>query len=159
MVLPNQPLPWQFNSNHVYVPITYDNEVVGFCKPEYAPQITEVMNDEQKVRRALKLACAALSKQSNGQLGTTDALVEEYLERAAVPRSGTRAIALLLKNRQEELGVTEKEFIRFCDSYRLSPEKLQEIYGGDAKIESTLLAPLARILGQSLEEVVQIIEG
>lgn len=159
MVLPNEPLPWQSSSEDVYIPLLFEKEVVGFCKPGYAAQIAEVMNDEKKARKALYMVCADLVKRSQGRLGSIEELVEEYLERASVPRTGTRAIALLLQNRQEELGVTDKEFITFCDSYRLSPSKLKEIYTGNAVIESTLFAPIARILGQSVEEVIQIVQG
>jgi hypothetical protein len=159
MVLPNEPLPWQRNTNETYVPLTFEGEVVGFCKPEYAAQLCDVMNDEKKLRRALQLICADMVKRSQGRLGSAEELIDEYIARASIPRSGARAIALLLKNRQEELGVTDKEFMTFCDSYRLSPDKLKDIYSGNAKIESTLYAPIARILGLSVEEVVQIIQG
>ena len=159
MVLPNEPLPWQRNTNETYVPLTFEGEVVGFCKPEYALQLCDVMNDEKKLRRALQIACADMVKRSQGRLGTVDELVNEYIDRASIPRTGPRAIALLLQNRQQELGVTDKEFITFCDSYRLSPNKLKDIYSGNVKIESTLYAPIARVLGQSVEEVVQIIQG
>lgn len=159
MILPNEPLPWQKNSDETYVLLTFEGEVVGFCKPEYAAQVCETMNDEKKVRRALQLACADMVKRSQGRLGSVEELIDEYIERAAIPRTGPRAIALLLQNRQEELGVTDKKFVTFCDSYRLSPEKLKGIYSGHTKIESTLYAPIARILGQSVEEIVQIIQG
>ncbi|MGB3518455.1 MAG: hypothetical protein WBA43_18505 [Elainellaceae cyanobacterium] len=159
MVLPNEPLPWQSNVNETFIPLMFNREVVGFCKPEYAAKLAHVMNDEQKARKALYLVCADFVKRSQGRVGNVDELVEEYLERAAIPRTGARAIALLLKNRQEELGVTDKEFVTFCDSYRLSPEKLKDIYSGQGTIESTLFAPIARVLGQSVEEVVQIIQG
>ncbi len=159
MVLPNEPLPWQVDSQNSFVPVNLNGQVVGFLKPEYASHAIDLLNDEQKLRKALNLACADIFRRSKGKLGTVEMLEEEYLSQASVPRKGTRAIALLLQNRQAELGVTEKEFVQFCDSYRLSPNKLQNIYDNNLEIDSTLYAPLSRILGQSIEDVIQIVQG
>lgn len=156
MVLPHEPLPWQCNTDMTLVPLTFDGETVGFLKPEYALRLVDLLNDEKRYRRALRLACEELVRRSNGRLGTTELLFNEYLERAKTPRIGTPAIAMLLRHRQEELGVTDKEFIQFCDSYRLSPDALQAIYDGDTLIENTMFAPLARILGLPLEDVIRI---
>lgn len=156
MVPPHEPLPWQCNTDTTLVPLTFDGETVGFLKPEYALRLVDLLNDEKRYRRALKLACEELVRRSNGRLGTTEMLFKEYLERAKTPSIGTPAIALLLRHRQEELGVTDKEFIQFCDSYRLSPDKLQAIDDGDTLIEHTMVASLARILGLPLEDVIQI---
>jgi len=73
-------------------------------------------------------------------------------------RSGTGAIALWLKQRQTDLDITDQEFERFCDSYRLLPIKLQGIYEG-REIDSSMLTPLSRVLGCSVEEVLQVLEG
>lgn len=159
MVLPHEPLPWQCNTDANLVPITFEGETVGFLKPEYALRVVDLLNDEKRYRRALRLACDEMVRRSRGRMGTTEMLVEEYLEQAKTPRTGTPAIALLLRYRQAELGVTDKEFMQFCDSYRLSPEKLKAIYEGHIPIESTMLAPLARILGQPIEEIMQIARG
>jgi hypothetical protein len=159
MVLPYESLPWQCDDQEVFVPVTFEGEFIGVLKPEYAQRLVDVLNNEQYHQRALQLACAELVRRSQGRLGTVESLVEEYTEQSKVPRFGTPAIALLLRHRQEELGVTDKEFMQFCDSYRLSPEKLQAIYEGYYDIDSTLFAPLARILGQPIEEVIHIVQG
>jgi len=77
---------------------------------------------------------------------------------ASRPTSGTGAIALWLKQRQTDLDITDQEFERFCDSYRLLPIKLQGIYEG-REIDSSMLTPLSRVLGCSVEEVLQVLEG
>ncbi len=154
----NQPLPWETNPKQALVPISHEGTMVGFCKPDYAVRIVEILNDEDKYRKALHLACYDLVARSGGSPSTIQELMQKYIARAERPKSGTRAIALLLKERQEELDLTDEEFAKFCDTFRLSREDLRNIYaGGD--IESAQLSPLSRILGITTDEVIEIWKG
>jgi hypothetical protein len=156
--LPDESESWKFYSSDIYVSLTYEEEVVGFCKPDFAARIVEVLNDDEKLRQALWIACSDLARLSGGTSIPVDALVDRYLAKTAEPRSGTAAIVTLLRQRQEELDVSDKEFARFCDSYRLSQEQLRALYAGD-DVDSDMLVPLSRILGRSLEDLLQLLEG
>ncbi|MBD2464859.1 hypothetical protein H6G89_28045 [Oscillatoria sp. FACHB-1407] len=158
MVLPGEPPAWQFTMAETYVPLSYEDEVVGFCKPDFAARIVDALNDNEKLYKALRLACYDLVGRSGGGEVQLDLLMEQYLTKTAFPTSGVAAIAVLLRDRQDELDVTDKEFIRFCDSYRLPKEKLQAIYDGE-EIDSEDLGPLSRILGRSVDDLMQVLEG
>ncbi|HEY9647901.1 MAG TPA: hypothetical protein V6C88_16110 [Chroococcidiopsis sp.] len=158
MVLSDEPQSWQAFPADTYVSITYEDEVVGFCKPDFALRIVETLNDDEKLRKALRLACQDIMSRAGGTTGDVDDLVERYLIKTTAPAAGVAAIAALLRDRQEELDVSDKEFIRFCDSYRLPKEKLEAIYAGE-EIESTMLVPISRIVGRSVEDIMQILEG
>lgn len=156
---PNKPLPWQFNPNEPYVPIYFEDQVVvGFCRPEYAPRLVELLNEEEKLRKAMHLACLDLLKHSGGDPSQVQALIKKYIKKTERPKHGTGAIAFLLRDRQEELDISDKEFVRFCDSYKLSPEALKEIYAGK-KIDNGQLLVLSRILGKSIEELIEVRDG
>ncbi|MGG6296183.1 hypothetical protein ACQ4M4_17480 [Leptolyngbya sp. AN02str] len=158
MPLPNEQPLWRVNAADVYLPISYDGSVVGYCKPAFAARIIETLNDEQRYAKALQMACADLARRTGGAAGTADLLMERYLNHAEQPRSGVKAIAVWLKDRQEELDVSDAEFERFCESYRLPKRSLQAIYAGH-EIDSRVLTPLARILGCSVEDVLTVLEG
>jgi len=155
---PGQPEPWKYYSSEVYVSLTYEDEVVGFCKPDFAARIVEALNDDEKLRRALWMACSDLARLNGGASIPADALVDRYLVRTAEPVSGTAAIAVLLRQRQIELDISDKEFARFCDSYRLSQDQLQTIFSGE-EIDSDMLPPLSRILGRSVDDLMLVLEG
>lgn len=157
MELPSQPQAWQFSSAECYVPITYEDEVIGLCKPDFAIRIVKALNEDEKLYKALWLACDDLIRRSGGKCGPVDELMNEYLTKTERPQTGIVAIAALLKQRQEELDVGDKEFFKFCDSYRLPKEKLQAIYDGD-EIDSNMLNPLARILGCSVDDLLEVLE-
>lgn len=154
----NQSLPWEVDPNQNFVPISYEGTVIGFCQASYAKRIIDILNDENKLRKALNLACYDLITQSGGNSATIKDLIQKYLTRAERPKSGTGAIALLLKERQDELDLTDEEFIKFCDTFRLIRENLQGIYAG-ADIDSAWLAPLSRILGISMDELIDVLQG
>lgn len=158
MALPSEFDAWKFYSADTYVSITYEDELVGFCKPDFAARIVKVLNNDEKLHQALRLACTDIASLSGGTSIPVDALIERYIAKSVEPTSGTAAIAIMLRQRQEELDVSNKEFIQFCESYRLSREQLQSIYAGE-EIDSDMLAPLSRILGQSMEDLMQILEG
>ena len=158
MPLDDQPLPWQFDPYDPYFPITYEGVAVGLCTMEFATRIVEVLNEEGKLRKALELACFDLLRQSGGDPERVAQLVQKYIERTERPKYGTRAIAFLLRDRQEELDISDKAFVRFCDSYKLSAEELQNIYEGK-DISNSQLVVLSRILGKTVEELAVVRDG
>ncbi|HEY9621364.1 MAG TPA: hypothetical protein V6C78_13395 [Crinalium sp.] len=157
MELPSEPQAWQFSSAEFYVPITYEDEIVGFCKPDFAIRIVKALNDDEKLYKALWLACDDLMRRSGGKCGPVDELMGEYLAKTVMPQTGIAAIADLLRRRQAELDISDKEFFKFCDSYRLPPDKLQAIYDGE-EIDSSILTPLARVLSCSVDDLLEVLE-
>ena len=161
MSLRDKPLEWQINVHDFYVPLTYKGKSVGLIDPQYAKGIINILNGEESVKKALRLACEDLLIEEGGDpqdIKELKALMREYITRTRKPRSGTPAIAALLKERQKELDISQLEFVRFCDSYKLSPDDLKSIYNGEP-IESRLFPPLCRILGKETEDLIAIIEG
>lgn len=154
----NQPIRWETDTKEAYVPITYEGTLMGFGKPKFAVKVVEVLNEEERLRKAFKLACKDLLTYVGGDVRQVDDLIEKYLIKADRPRSGTGAIVNLLRDRMADLDVTAQEFARFCDSYRLSLNDLKRIYAGE-KIPDNLLGPLARILGMTVEEVIAVRDG
>jgi hypothetical protein len=154
----NQSMPWEFDPYDPFFPISYEGVGVGFCTLDFADRIVEILNEDGKLRKALKMACADLIKQSGGDPNRVNELMQKYLEKSERPKYGTGAIAYLLRDRQEELDMSDKEFTRFCDSYKLSPEELKEIYQGKA-ISDRQIGLLARILRKSIEELTKIRNG
>lgn len=158
MLPKNQALRWEFDPYDPYFPISYEGVGVGFCKLDFAARIANVLNEDEKLRKALQMACFDLLRQSGGDLNRVNELVNKYLERSERPKQGTGAIAYLLCDRQEELDMSDKEFIRFCESYKLSSKELKDICEGK-DISDRKLAVLARILRKSVEELTQIRDG
>jgi hypothetical protein len=160
MTLPNKPLSWQFDPYDAYFPISYEGVGVGFCKPDFAVQIVDVLNEDGKLRKALEMACFDLIRQSDGTPNSNrvNQLMQKYMERTERPKQGTGAIAFLLRDRQEELDISDKEFAHFCESYKLSPEELRDIYEGK-DISDRQLGVLARILRKSIEELTEVRDG
>lgn len=158
MPLINQSSTWEYYPEDPYVPITHEDTVVGFCRPEFAVRIVEVMNDEEKLRKALRIVCLDLLRRTGGDISRVDELVARYIERAERPKYGTRAIAALLRDRQQELDVSDQEFAKFCDSYRLSVRELRNIFAGE-EIYDSMLGPLSRILGTTPEELMAVRDG
>jgi hypothetical protein len=158
MPLDDKPLPWQFDPYDPYFPITYEGVGVGFCTLEFATKIVEVLNQEGKLQQALELACLDLIRQSGGNPNQVEALMKKYLERTERPKYGTGAIAFLLRDRQEELDISDSAFARFCDSYKLSRAELKDIYEGK-DVSNNQLVVLSRILGKSVEELTVVRDG
>lgn len=152
-----QPLPWELYPQNTYVPISFEQRVIGLCKPNFAARIVEALNDDEKVRKALYMACNELSAQLDGTI-TADELMQQYLLKAQRPTHGAAFIALLLQERQESLDLTDEEFAKFCDTFRLSREELRNIFAGE-EIESTQLGPLCRILGLTMDELIEAWKG
>ncbi|NJP11172.1 MAG: hypothetical protein HC866_18250 [Leptolyngbyaceae cyanobacterium RU_5_1] len=154
----NQPQSWTFNPTDLYGPIFYEGQIVGYCTPTVATRIIETLNDDQKLRKALWLACRDLAAQIGEESEDVDELVEQYIARAERPRRGAGAIALLLKERQDQLDLTHEEFAKFCDTFRLSQAELLDIYDGQ-EIESQQLTPLSRILGMTVDQLIEVWKG
>lgn len=161
MSLRDKPLDWQINVQDFYVPLIYKGKSIGLVDPQYAKGLVNILNGEESIKKALQLACEDLLDELGGNpqdLKELKTMMREYIARTRKPRSGTPAIAALLKERQKELDISQLEFVRFCDSYKLSPDDLKSIYNSDP-IESRLLPPLCRILGKDTEELLAILEG
>lgn len=161
MSLRDQSIDWEIKVHDFYVPLTYQGETVGFVDPRYIKGIANVLNGEESIKKALRLACEELliEQGRNPQdMKELKALMREYITRTRRPKMGTPAIAALLKERQKELDISQLEFVRFCDSYKLSPDDLKNIYAGEP-IESKIFAPLCRILGKDTDEIISILEG
>lgn len=153
--LREESLTWQFDANDTYVPITRNGKTVGFFKPNHAHRIVEMLNETDKLQKAMKLACAELLRQTGQDPVNVDAAVKHFIAQVERPKAGTGAIAALLRDRQDELDVNEDEFVRFCETYRLSKDKLNDIFAGEG-VPDRLLGPLARILGITVERLIEI---
>lgn len=151
----NQPPAWQCDPNNPYVPIRLEGEVVGFCRPDQATQIVESLNYEKKLRQALLLACEDLIRRAGGSTLNAPDLVQQYLRKVERPKTGAAAIAALLQDRQNELDLSDEEFAKFCDSYRISRVELRSIFAG-GEIASTQLGSLSRILGKPVDELIEL---
>lgn len=151
-----EPLPWNMQPNTPFVPISHQGEVVGFCKPGVAAQIVEALNENDRLQKALLLACRDLAA-ADPRLSAEER-TQQYIAQAERPKSGTRVIARLLQERQEELDVTDEEFAKFCDSFRLSREELRNICTGEP-IEEPQFGPLSRILGRTVPDLMNVWKG
>lgn len=155
----NSSLPlWASNDHEALIPLTYEDKVVGFCQPVYAHQIVQHLNQEEQLYKALELACYDLTARSGGSAMSVDDLVQQYLAKAVRPISGTAVVASLLRQRQDDLDLTDEEFAKFCNTFRLSRAELQTIYRGE-DIENNQLNPLARILGMTVDELIDAWKG
>ncbi|MEH2180368.1 hypothetical protein [Nostoc sp.] len=158
MSLRNEPLDWHFESNEPYVPVYHKGDLVGFFKPEYANEIIKFLNEEEVLKKALKMACTDLIKKLGGDTRKAYYLMEKYIKTSERPKHGTKAIAVLLHDRQKELDLSNQEFTKFCDTFKLSPTELNNIYAGEA-FDDSLLAPLSRILGMAKEQLLKVRDG
>jgi DNA repair ATPase RecN len=161
----NQSFRLQINPYRSYIPISYEEMEVGFCTPEFADRIVETFNEYERLHeenetlnKALQMACLDLIKQMGGNAIHLNRRMKQYLENAKRPEHGTRAIAYLLRERQQQLDISTREFVRFCSSYKLSPQELKDIFNGK-DISDRQLKPLSRILGKSVEELMEIRDG
>ncbi|PHJ65997.1 hypothetical protein VF14_05950 [Nostoc linckia z18] len=158
MSLRNEPLDWQVETNNAYIPIYHQGNLVGFFKQEYASEIISFLNDEEVFKKALKLACTDLIKKMGGDTNKVNYLIHKYVKSSERPKYGTRAIALLLRDRQKELDLSNPEFAKFCDTFKVSPTELNNIYAGEP-FDDSLLAPLSRILGIAKERLLEVRDG
>lgn len=154
----NQPPDWEIDTQSSYIPVSYQGKTVGYFQPEHASHLVELLNEDDKLRKALQLACYDLIARSGGSTSAVNDLVEQYLAKAERPKSGAGVVALLLRERQADLDISDEEFARFCNTFRLSQEELKNIYNGE-ELESNQLVPLARILGITVDELVNLWKG
>lgn len=155
----------QLQTHRSYMAIAYDGVEVGFCTPEFSSQIVEVFNREERLyeendilRKALQRACLDLINKAGGDPKQVSVLIRQYMDSVKRPEHGTRAIAYLLRDRQTQLDMGDREFVRFCDSYRLSPEELRDIFNGK-DISDTQIKNISRILGRTIQELTEIRDG
>jgi hypothetical protein len=146
--------PWHVDAQDKYVPVRHEGAIVGFCKPRYAKHMVGQLNEAERLKQALMLACYDLAARSGSATEEVNQLAQRYLDKASRPLHGTALIALWLKQRQQELDLTDEEFAKFCDSYRLSRVEVQGIHLGE-EIESHQLSPLSRILGKTVDEIIE----
>ncbi|MCC5638935.1 hypothetical protein LC593_24515 [Nostoc sp. CHAB 5844] len=156
--LRNEPSDWQFDPDAAYIPIYHKGNLVGFFKQEYANEITKFLNEEEVLKKALKKACTDLLKKTGSDTSKVNHLIQKYIKISERPKFGTRAIALLLQERQKELDLNNQEFTKFCDTFKISPTELNNIYAGEI-IDDSLLAPISRVLGISKERVQEVRDG
>lgn len=158
MSLRNEPLDWQVKSDDNYVPIYHKGNLVGFFKQEYANEVIKLLNEEEIFKKALKIACSDFLKKTGSDPTKVNYLMKKYIKISERPKFGTRAIALLLRERQKELDLSDPEFTKFCDTFKLSPNELNNISTGEV-IDDNLLSPLSRILGISKERLLEVRDG
>lgn len=151
-------LPWECSTKASYVPLTHEGTIAGFCDPQYASAIAKSLNEKELLEKALYQACYDLIARTGGSSDAVAELVQRYRSKAERPLQGSALIGLLLRERQVDLDLTEEEFLKFCDSYRLSRAELREIYRGE-EVESHQLIPIARILGKTVDEVMEAWKG
>ena len=149
---------WAFNNHESFIPLTHEGKVIGFCQPAYARHIVKQLTEGEQLYKALELACYDLTARSGGSAMGVGELMQQYIAKAVSPTSGTALVALLLKQRQEDLDLNDEEFAKFCDTFRLSRVELQAIYLNE-DIESNQLNPLARILGLTVDELIDAWKG
>ncbi|BAY19708.1 hypothetical protein NIES21_55730 [Anabaenopsis circularis NIES-21] len=157
-LLRNEPSDWQSHTETSYIPIYHKGSLVGFFKQEYVNEILYFLNEEEVLKKALKKACSDLLKKTGGDTSKVNYLVQKYIKVSERPKFGTRAIALLLQERQKELDLNNQEFAKFCDTFKISPTELNNIYAGEP-IDDNLLAPISRVLGISKERVQEVRDG
>lgn len=161
----NQSIRLQVKLDRSYIAIYHEDREVGFCTPEFADLIVESLNENDQlheenetINKALQMACRDLLKRTGGKPNQVKQLMRKYLEKAKRPKHGSRAIAYLLRDRQKQLDVSNHEFIRFCDSYKLSPHELLDIYKG-REVSDEQLRAVSRIVGRSFDELVSTRDG
>lgn len=158
MVRFSQSHSWVSNPDESYIPVLYEKEVVGFCKPHYATRIITILNEDEISRKALQAACTDLiARMGRTDIGVAD-LMQQYIELVSRPKHGVAAIAFYLKERQAELDLTDEEFAKFCDTFRLSRDELNAIYQGQL-VDPRQLTPLSRILGMTIDDVIVVLRG
>ncbi len=145
MSLRNEHLDWQLKTNNPYIPVYHQGSLVGFFKPEYANEIIKTLNEEEVLKKALKMACTDLIKKIGGDTRKVNYLMGKYVKNSERPKHGTRAIAVLLHDRQKELDLSNQEFAKFCDTFKFSPTELNNIYAGVAFDDSFFSAPFTYI--------------
>lgn len=161
----NQPLRLQVDHYRSFIPIASEDMEVGFCTPEFAARIVETFNEYERLQeenetlnKALQMACLDLIRRTGGNGAQVSRLIRKYIEKAKRPEHGPRAIAFLLRERQKELDLSTRDFVRFCSSYKLSPQELKDIYSGK-DVSDRQLRILTRIIGKSFEELTEVRDG
>ena len=130
----NQTLRLQLNHYRSYIAISCEDMEVGFCTPEFAAKMVEIFNEYERLHE------------------------ENETLNKALKLACTRAIAFLLRERQQALDISNREFVRFCASYKLAPQQLKDIFQGK-DIPDSQLKSLSHILGKSVDELIEVRDG
>lgn len=153
------------NPSDAYVPLVFDGETIGLCKPEAASRLAEITNREATVAaanaillKAFQFACRDWLKKTKSDPAKAGTLMQKYVAAVVRPEVGPRAIAYLLRDRQTALGMGDREFVQFCDSYRLAPAELRDVYEG-RDIDDEQLKSVSRIVGISLADLIEVRDG
>jgi hypothetical protein len=149
---------WQIDRETSYVPLYYKGEIVGVVDAQYVDQLGTALNDDENVRKALRKACYDLISLQGGTESEIEPLMDRYLSKTKIPKQGVAALAFMLKDRQKALDLNNQQFLKFCDSYKLSRQDIQNILKGK-NIDDELLTPITRILGISYDEVLSVRYG
>lgn len=157
MIQIQESFSWEFNPDRPHLPFYREGELVGYCHPDYVQEIVEAMNEQDKWRKALRIACLDILRAKGSDPRKVEELMEKYLAKTERPKSGPRAIALMLLDRQKELQLSTQEFLKFCDTYKVSAQDIKDLAMGK-DLEPNLINPIARILGVSAAEVKKAIE-
>ncbi|MCG9884427.1 MAG: hypothetical protein MH825_02425 [Cyanobacteria bacterium] len=151
--------------SETYVPLVFEGQTIGQCTPEAAARLAEIVNREEAIAaaneillKAFQVACRDWLKKSKNDPAKAGVLMQKYVAAVVRPETGPRAIAYLLRDRQGALGMGDREFVQFCDSYRLAPAELRDIYEGRA-IDDEQLKSVSRIVGVPLADLIEIRDG
>jgi hypothetical protein len=158
MIQIQESLSWELQPEQPHIPIYREGELVGYCHPDYAQEIVEAMNEQDKLRKALRIACLDILRAKGGNPAKAEELMEKYLVKTERPKFGPRAIAVMLVDRQKELQLSPQEFLKFCDTYKLSTQHIKDLAAAKA-VDPSLINPLARILGVSAMEIKKVLNG
>lgn len=155
----------EFKRQREYVTLHYQGHDAGLCTLEFSRRLSESFKREERLyavngllRKALQRACKDVIERSGGDRKQANALVRRYLEDSMRPEHGPRAIAYLLSDRKKALDMGDREFLQFCDSYRLSPAEIKDIAEGK-EISDAQLKAISRILGSPVQELQAIRDG
>lgn len=156
--LKSQTIDWQIGIHENYLPVYYKGAIAGFLRQDYADRLMGYLHTEIALNQALTQACTDLVRQSGGNLENVQQVVARYIKNCLQSQHGTQGIVYRLQQRQLELNLNDRDFADFCDTFKLSPVDLGNIYAGNS-IDDGLLAPLAKILGMSKQELQQLRDG
>lgn len=149
---------WEIHQDEQFTAVFHHQKLVGLITPSYAEKLIKLLNTEESAANALRLACEELLPVNQRSPENIRVLMGEFIKKTRRPKAGPLAVAMLLQERQKSLDLTNQEFLRFCDSYKLPPAQLKSIYTGK-EVPFDWLPALARILGISSDAVMNVITG
>ena len=76
-------LPWQFELHDPFIPLSLEGKIVAYCHPTHAKRITEILNENDKMQKAMQLACYDLVSRKGGNSDNVNELMQQYLNRVS----------------------------------------------------------------------------